>query len=136
MLNGVNYFSMHRQILDQQRQAEAATKLNAGEGKKNVEALEKLADIEKGAKAFESYFIQTLLKEMRKGLSSGSEGGVGLGEDMYESMFDEAIAQKISEGGGIGLSKMLSEKLSYSLKLSDESADERGNTKVFDAIRR
>ncbi len=136
MLNGVNYFSMHRQILDQQRQAEAATKLNAGSGKKNVEALEKLADIEEGAKAFESYFIQTLLKEMRKGLSSGSEGGVGLGEDLYQSMFDEAIAQKISEGGGIGLSKMLSEKLSNSLKFSEESEDQGENAKVFDAIRR
>ncbi len=136
MLNGVNYFSMHRQVLDQQQEAEAVTKLNAGVGKKNVEALEKLADIEKGAQAFESYFIQTLLKEMRKGLSSGSESGVGLGEDLYQSMFDEAIAQKISEGGGIGLSKMLSEKLSHSLKLSDESADVRGNAKVFDAIRR
>ncbi len=136
MLNGVNYFSMHRQILDQQRQVEAATKLNAGSGKKNVEAVEKLAEIKEGAKAFESYFIQTLLKEMRKGLSSSEEKGVGLGKDMYQSLFDEAIAVKISESGGIGLSRLFSEKLSDSLRFSEESADESGNAKVFDAIRR
>lgn len=136
MTNGVNYFSMHRQILDQQHQVELAIKSNAGVGKKKVEALEKLADIEEGAKAFEAYFIQTLLKEMRKGLSSNEESGVGLGKDMYESLFDEAIAQKISEVGGIGLSKMLSEKLSRSLKFSEDSGDQSVDPKVFHTIRR
>ncbi|GEM_PF-6772992 len=136
MMKGVNYFSMHRQILDQRHQAEAAVKSNMSSGKKNVEAVEKLAEIEKGAQAFESYFIQTLLKEMKKGLSSGVESGVGLGEDIYQSMFDEAIAKKISEHGGIGLSKMLSEKLSSSLKFSEASADQGEKAKVFEAIRR
>lgn len=136
MLNGINYFSMHRQILDQQHQAELAVKSNAGVGKKNVDALEELADIQEGARAFEAYFIQTLLKEMRKGLSSDEESGVGLGKDMYQSLFDEAIAEKISEVGGIGLAKMLSEKLSRSLKSSEDSSDQSVDPKVFHAIHR
>jgi len=136
MMNGVNYFSMHRQILDQQQMTEAALKTTSDSGKKDVETIEKLAEIKKGAKAFESYFIQTLLKEMRKGLPLGGESGVGLGEDMYQSMFDEAIAQKISESGGIGLSRMLSEKLSHSLKFSEDLADQSENPKVLGPIRR
>ncbi len=112
MMNGVNYFSMHRQILDQQRLTEAAVESSRSSGGKNVEAIEKLAEIKKGAKAFESYFIQTLLKEMRKGIPKTDESRVGLGSDMYQSMFDEAIAEKIAESGGVGLANLLSEKLS------------------------
>lgn len=123
MVNRVNYFSMHRQILDQQRMTEAVLKSQAGSGKEQADTIEKLAEIKKGAEAFESYFIQTLLKEMRKGVPKGVESGVGLGDDLYQSMFDEAIAEKISETGGIGLAKMLSEKLSGALTLSEASSD-------------
>ncbi len=45
---------------------------------------EKMADIKKGAKAFESYFVQSLLKEMRKGIKKGGQGGSGYGEGMYQ----------------------------------------------------
>ncbi len=71
---------------------------------------EKIDDINKGAKAFESYFVQSLLKEMKKGIKK--EGGSGYGEGMYQSMFDEAIANNIAERGGFGLADVLIENLS------------------------
>lgn len=136
MMNGVNYFSMHRQILDQQQSAEAAIQTQrAAEGKKS-EAIKKLGEIKKGAEAFESYFIQSLLKEMRKGIPKGEEGGVGLREDMYQSMFDEAIAEKIAKSGGLGLARLLSEKMSEPLKPSKETVDSIGRTKDLKPINR
>lgn len=76
----------------------------------NPENTKKTEDIKKGAKAFESYFVQSLLKEMRKGIKK--EGGTGYGEGMYQSMFDEAIAKNIAERGGFGLAEVLIENLS------------------------
>lgn len=136
MINGINLFSMHRQILGQQQSTEAAIQPAETKGKKQVESIEKLAEIQKGARAFESYFIQSLLKEMRKGIPKGEEKGVGLGQDLYESMFDEEISKKISESGGIGLAKMLTEKLAGSLLSSETSLDQKNVPKVFKAIRR
>ncbi len=136
MINGTNFFSMHRQILDQTHSAKAAIQSTETIGKKQVESIEKLAEIKKGAKAFESYFIQSLLKEMRKGVPKSEESGVGLGQDLYESMFDEEIAKKISESGGIGLAKMLTEKLSRSLESTERPLDQIEGPKVFKAIRR
>ncbi len=135
-MNGVNYFSMHRQILDQQRLTESAIAENKSSGTKNIEAIEKLAEIKKGAEAFESYFIQTLLKEMRKGLPKGEEGGVASGEDMYQSMFDEAIAEKIAKSGGVGLAKLLSEKLSEPLNISENATNSIKKAKDFGLMNR
>ena len=94
----------------------------ASEGKADSH-LEKRAELQKGAKAFESYFIQSLLKEMRKGLSPEKGAGSGMGKSLYTSLFDQAISEKIAESGGIGLSKLLTEKLSQSLQFSDQATD-------------
>ncbi len=74
--------------------------------------VEKIEDMKKGAKAFESYFVQSLLKEMRKGIKKEGEAGAGFGAGMYQSMFDEAIANNIAERGGIGLAEVLIKNLS------------------------
>ena len=91
--------------------------------KKAGDPAEKRLELQKGAKAFEAYFIQSLLKEMRKSISSDEKTGKGLGKSTYTSMFDEAIAQKIAASGGIGLSRLLTEKLSQSLKFSGQTTD-------------
>jgi len=84
---------------------------------------EKLSELQAGAKAFESYFVQSLLKEMRKSVASDRQGGEGMGKPIYTSMFDQAISEKITESGGIGLSKLLVEKLSRSLQFSARATD-------------
>ncbi len=80
--------------------------------KNNDQVDEKRVELEEGAKAFESYFVQSLLKEMRKGIHKERAAGSGYGEEIYRSLFDEAIATKISETGGIGLADLLIENLS------------------------
>lgn len=74
--------------------------------------VEKIEDMKKGAKAFESYFVQSLLKEMRKGIKKEGQAGSDFGAGMYQSMFDEAIANNIAERGGIGLAEVLLKNLS------------------------
>lgn len=72
---------------------------------------------------FEAFFINTVLKSMRK----SSEWGEGLLEKshargIYESMFDEKLADRISSGRGIGVSQMLYEQLSKRYLSAEESA--------------
>lgn len=76
------------------------------------EISKKIDDIKKGAKSFESYFVQTLLKEMKKGIKKEGQSDSGYGKGMYQSMFDEAIANNIAERGGIGLAEVLIKNLS------------------------
>lgn len=90
-------------------------------GGKQSDLLARMDEIEKGAKAFESYFMQTLLKEMRKTVPTGK--GHGFGAELYQSMFDEAIAKEMTESGGIGLSHILAEKLSKTLKFLEQASD-------------
>jgi len=72
----------------------------------------RVADLKKGAKAFEAYFVQSLLKEMRKTVKKEGEGQLGYGGEIYQSLFDEAIATKMTETGGIGLAEVLVKNLS------------------------
>ncbi len=66
-----------------------------------------LKRLKESAESFESFFIYSLLKEMRKSIPEGGLLDSGVGKEVYQYMFDEAIAKKMSEAGGIGLSKML-----------------------------
>ncbi len=66
-----------------------------------------LKKLKAAAESFESFFIYSLLKEMRKSIPEGGLLDSGTGKDIYQYMFDEAIAKKMSESGGIGLAKML-----------------------------
>ncbi len=66
--------------------------------------------IEEAAQSFESYFIQMLLKEMRKSVQKSDLFGPGMGKDLYDSMFDQAISKAMAKEGGMGLSKLLIER--------------------------
>lgn len=68
-------------------------------------------EIKKAARAFEAYFISSLLKEMRKTVPSETFLGSGPGKEIYEGLLDETFAAKMSEQGGIGLAKLLVKKL-------------------------
>ncbi len=69
------------------------------------------AVIKEAAEGFETYFIYTLLKEMRKTIPDGGLMGPGIGKGMYEAMFDDAIAKSMAKQGGIGLGKFITESL-------------------------
>jgi len=60
--------------------------------------------LRKACVAFEGYFVQMMLKEMRK--SVDSSGGIlpkSHTEQIFEGMLDEEIAKSVAEGRGIGL---------------------------------
>ncbi|MFQ5596603.1 MAG: rod-binding protein [Nitrospiria bacterium] len=100
--------------------------------KKPEDPAARRAELEKGAKAFESYFVQSLLKEMRKSIQQSQSGfaqsgftggGSGYGGAFYQSMFDEAISKEIAEMGGMGLARSLIKNLSKNLKVLGKSTD-------------
>ncbi|MCD4712836.1 MAG: rod-binding protein [Clostridiales bacterium] len=80
-----------------------------------------LEGLKKACMEFETYFINTLFKEMR----SSSEG-TGLIEKsqargMFEGMLDEEMSKKMSEAGGIGLADMLFKNLQKAYEAEQET---------------
>lgn len=67
--------------------------------------------VREAAQKFEGYFVQMMLKEMRK--SQASEDGLFSGPAMetFSDLFDEEIAGRISEGRGIGLASHIVKSL-------------------------
>ena len=63
--------------------------------------------LREAAQSFESYFIQMMLKSMRKTIPNAGLTKKGLDYDIYLSMFDEEISKKMSERNSIGLSKII-----------------------------
>lgn len=59
------------------------------------------------ARAFEAWFVKSMLGEMRKATSS--EGGLFGSQDMktFQELFDQAIADKVAEGRGLGLAPQI-----------------------------
>jgi flagellar protein FlgJ len=62
------------------------------------------------AKQFESLFINTMLKEMRKTVSRSDLLGSDAMET-YEQMFDQQIALGMAKAGGIGLAPFIEAQL-------------------------
>lgn len=72
-------------------------------------------DIESAAKAFESMFVNELMKSMRKAneaMMAGSELPM-MGKDtrFFHSMFDAQLAEHLSDNGGLGIAQALIRQL-------------------------
>lgn len=76
---------------------------------------EKVEDIESAAKAFESLFVNELLKSMRKAneaMMAGSElPMMSKDTQFFHSMFDSQLAEHLSESGGLGIAQALIRQL-------------------------
>ena len=80
------------------------------------------AKLKEACKGFESYFLNMMLKEMRKTVpQSESENSYAMG--LYQEMLDEEIAENAASGKGIGIAdtmyNQLSEKLRNSYKIEE-----------------
>ena len=64
-------------------------------------------DMQKAATEFESYFLASLMGEMRKSIPQGGLFGGGPGQDIYQSLFDQALGQALAQKGGLGLAKQI-----------------------------
>ena len=72
----------------------------------------KAADLERlknACKDFESIFVYTLLKTMRRSLPKREEPAMG--SAMYTSMGDLELARSLAHGRGLGLGDLLFEQL-------------------------
>lgn len=67
--------------------------------------------IKESARQFESYFINTLFKEMRKTLPKTDLLGDSNAKDIFEDMLYEQYAEELSKGGGIGLADMMTKQM-------------------------
>lgn len=63
--------------------------------------------LKEAARMFESYFIYTLLKEMRKTVPESGLLPSGPGQGFYELLLDRSLADKIAESQGFGLYQYL-----------------------------
>jgi flagellar protein FlgJ len=80
-------------------------------GKKQRQEREK--GLRKACADFESVFLYTLFKTMRRTIPESGLLGRSSGRDTYEMWFDQKVAEKISEKkGGVGLQDVLFRQMS------------------------
>jgi flagellar protein FlgJ len=73
-------------------------------------------EIRKACVEFESYFIQTMFKEMRKTVdTSGRFVPKSFAEGVFEEMLDEETSKSLAKTGGIGLADMMYTQLTQNL---------------------
>ena len=78
------------------------------------------AAIQEAAEAFESYFLQIMLREMRRTIPD--EGGLiprSQAEKIFTEMLDEQKAIEMARAGGIGLSQVIIQQLTRDSYLSN-----------------
>ncbi|MBJ96261.1 MAG: peptidase M23 [Rickettsiales bacterium] len=63
--------------------------------------------LREAAQKFESYFVQTMLKDMRKTTSIGGESKQDRAMDTWNGLFDQEIADRVAKGRGLGLADMI-----------------------------
>lgn len=71
--------------------------------------------IREAAKAFESYFLQIMLREMRRTIPE--DGGLipkSQAERIFTEMLDEEMAKDMAQAGGIGLAQVIIEQMTRS----------------------
>ena len=85
------------------------------------------AQVQEAAEQFEAYFVQTMLKDMRKTTSIGGDESSGdQAMDTWNGMFDQEISGRISKGRGLGLADMIVRSLT-------QSSQEEGHTHMLAA---
>lgn len=115
-------------ILDTyQSQASAQKETSETESFKSVmEQAAGSGDMEKLKEAceqFETYFINTLFKQMRSGVSAFSLEEKSQAREYFEGMFDDEISKEMTKSGGIGIADMLYANLKRAYEASEAEAE-------------
>ena len=87
------------------RQSLTASQVNHRVDQKNP------TDMNAACNAFESLFVNYLMKEMRETIPQNELFGGGSAEKIYTSMLDSEVAKHVSGNRGIGLSDMLMQQM-------------------------
>ena len=73
-------------------------------------------DLQKATQQFEAYFVNELLKEMRKTVPKDTlVQDDGNGQDIFQGMMDQTLSEKMSSRGDLGMAKMMYDQLAPSL---------------------
>lgn len=81
-----------------------------------------LEGLKKACMEFETYFINTLFKEMRSSTEGSGLIEKSQARSMFEGMLDEEMSKKMSEAGGIGLADMLFKNLQKAYEADSETS--------------
>jgi peptidoglycan hydrolase FlgJ len=73
------------------------------------------SELRKTCQAFESLFVNQVMKEMRDTITKDDFLDGGQAEQIYTSLLDEKFAEEIATNGSLGLAKKLYESLSKTL---------------------
>lgn len=88
-------------------------------------------DLKKATQQFESYFLNELLKEMRKTVPQAKLlGDDGNGKQIFQDMMDQKLSDNMSSRGDLGMAKMMYDQLAPSLgsapQISTSKTDRKG----------
>ena len=73
-------------------------------------------DLQKATQQFEGYFLNELLKEMRKTVPQDKLlGDDGNGKQIFQDMMDQTLSEKMSSRGDLGMAQMMYNQLAPSL---------------------
>jgi len=73
-------------------------------------------DLKKAAQQFEGYFLNAMLKEMRKTVPEDKLlGDDGHGQEIFRDMMDQTISESMSKRGDFGIAKMMYDQLASTL---------------------
>ncbi len=112
-VNTIANSALQTYMAGSQRQAEEIGQFQSvlDRAMEDKDAVDKKEVLE-ACKSFESYFIQTMFREMRKtSLDDGGFIGKSNAENIFTDMLDEEVSKQASEGGGIGLAAMMYKQL-------------------------
>ena len=78
------------------------------------------------AHEFEALLARVLVREMRRGVSTGLFGS-GAGADTYEGWFDEHLGEALADRDALGLSGMVKVALGRAARVDPGMPEERGS---------
>lgn len=88
----------------------AAQSFAAGAVPKPTNATD-LANSNKAAEEFESFFMTQMLENMFEGIETDGYFGGGYGEGVYRSMMLQEYGRVLAKAGGIGIADMVNQEL-------------------------
>jgi len=97
----------------------------------NVKLDKAHADLKKAAQGFESYFVDQMLKEMRKSIPKDDFlGDSDHQQEIFQDMSDQAVADNAAKTGSFGIANSLYRELSKSLPPNNPLPDSSTLTKA------
>ncbi|MFH1058696.1 MAG: peptidoglycan DD-metalloendopeptidase family protein [Pseudomonadota bacterium] len=74
--------------------------------------LKEQAKLKQASRMFEAYFLQMMMKEMRKTVQKSGFMGGGYAEEMFTDLLDQNRAEQASNGRSMGIASMMEAQLS------------------------